>query len=85
MKGPVTAINHSNGDLIVCLGSKILVYSLEDEENPQPISFLDAQVYINIVSTLKEYLLIGDVCKSIWFLRSRVSLFFFSLKTSLFS
>jgi cleavage and polyadenylation specificity factor subunit 1 len=76
MKGPVSAIHHCNGDLIVCLGSKIMVYSFEDEDNPQPISFLDAQIFVNMISTLKEYVLIGDICKSVWFLRSKVRIVF---------
>lgn len=67
VKGPVTAISHINGSLLVAVGPKVIIYSFEDNESLTGVAFADVGVYGSCLSSLKNFFTVGDVCKSLGF------------------
>lgn len=70
-KGPVTAVAEVAGQLALGVGQQVWIHSYDDGDH-QPIAFLDGQPYATQLLGIKNYLLIGDFSKSIWFARFRV-------------
>src|SRR6478735_8369990 len=68
VKGAVTAMCTVSGHLAACIGSKVIVWSLEDDERLVGVAFIDVQIYVTSMSSIKNFILIGDAQKSIWFL-----------------
>ncbi|KAJ9053518.1 mRNA cleavage and polyadenylation factor subunit [Entomophthora muscae] len=68
IKGPVTALAGINGYLVSCVGSKIIIRSFRDGEGLDGVAFIDVQIYVCSVTTIKNFILIGDAYKSVWFL-----------------
>jgi hypothetical protein len=52
---------------------QIILQDFEDTERLNGIAFLDAQVYLTSVACIKNMFLIGDLCKSIWFVAFQAS------------
>ncbi|XP_023327813.1 cleavage and polyadenylation specificity factor subunit 1 [Eurytemora carolleeae] len=63
-KGPVTAISAVSGFLVSTVGQKIYIWQFKDKEL-HGIAFIDSNVYIHQIHALKNFLLVGDVYKSI--------------------
>uniref|UniRef100_A0A0A9WT39 Cleavage and polyadenylation specificity factor subunit 1 n=1 Tax=Lygus hesperus TaxID=30085 RepID=A0A0A9WT39_LYGHE len=65
MKGPVTALCEINGDLAVAVGGTIRVLHYENKAAPQSAlqttALLYANVYVTTLSSIKTYLLYGDL------------------------
>jgi cleavage and polyadenylation specificity factor subunit 1 len=72
LKGPVSAIAHVQGYLIVSVGPKLYVYFF-DWNNKQlvPASFFDAQFYATSMKTIKNYILYADMFEGLHFVRWR--------------
>ncbi|CEP07342.1 hypothetical protein [Parasitella parasitica] len=68
VKGAVTAMCNVSGHLASCIGSKVIVWSLEDDETLVGVAFIDVQIYVTSMSSIKNFILLGDAQKSIWFL-----------------
>ncbi|KAI7867053.1 CPSF A subunit region-domain-containing protein [Mucor mucedo] len=68
VKGAVTAMCNISGHLASCIGSKVIVWSLEDDESLVGVAFIDVQIYVTSMSSIKNFILLGDAQKSIWFL-----------------
>ncbi|KAL7332399.1 mRNA cleavage and polyadenylation factor subunit [Mucor circinelloides] len=68
VKGAVTAMCNVSGHLASCIGSKVIVWSLEDDESLVGVAFIDVQIYVTSMSSIKNFILLGDAQKSIWFL-----------------
>ncbi|KAI9307983.1 CPSF A subunit region-domain-containing protein [Cunninghamella echinulata] len=68
VKGAVTASCDVSGHLAACIGSKVIVYSFEDNESLVGVAFIDVNIYITCMCSIKNFILLGDVQKSIWFL-----------------
>ncbi|KAL9551200.1 hypothetical protein MBANPS3_004376 [Mucor bainieri] len=68
VKGAVTAMCNVSGHLASCIGSKVIVWSLEDDESLVGVAFIDVQIYVTSMSAIKNFILLGDAQKSIWFL-----------------
>eukprot|EP00958_Prasinococcus_capsulatus_P023666 scaffold3586_cov404-Prasinococcus_capsulatus_cf.AAC.4 len=68
IKGGVTAACSLEGHLVVAGASKILVFQLREKELSQ-ISFFDAPIYTTTLNTVKNFILIGDLQQSVFFLR----------------
>ncbi|PVF95861.1 hypothetical protein CPB86DRAFT_787660 [Serendipita vermifera] len=66
-KGPVTALCGMNGYLVSSMGQKVFVRAFDLDERLVGVAFLDAGVYITSIRCLKNFLLISDAVKSIWF------------------
>src|SRR5690606_33698078 len=68
-KGPVTTLNHVNGYLIAAVGTKLLMFAFDEEENDSlvAIAFLDSGLYSSCITSLKNYCLVGDAYKSAMF------------------
>lgn len=63
-KGPITAISAVNGYLVATEGQKIYVYKFKDREL-FGLAFIDSQIYIHQLVSLKNFILVGDVMKSV--------------------
>ncbi|CAG8584006.1 12053_t:CDS:10 [Acaulospora morrowiae] len=68
VKGSVTAICDVNGYLLTCVGPKIFIRAFEDNDRLISVAFIDIQIYANSAVSIKDYILLGDVYKSVWFL-----------------
>lgn len=68
-RGPVVAVADVKGFLLTSLGEKTVVHSFDDSERLTAIAFIDTQTFVHNICTIKEYALLGDVHKSIWFAR----------------
>ena len=67
-KGPVTTLSHTCGLLMSAVGQKIYLWQLK-EEQLDGVAFIDTQIYINCATSVKNLILVSDVCKSISLLR----------------
>ncbi|XP_014394185.1 PREDICTED: cleavage and polyadenylation specificity factor subunit 1 [Myotis brandtii] len=67
-KGPVTALCHCNGHLVSAIGQKIFLWSLRASELTG-MAFIDTQLYIHQMISIKNFILAADVMKSISLLR----------------
>jgi cleavage and polyadenylation specificity factor subunit 1 len=63
-KGPVTAIAAVRGFLASAIGQKIYVWQLKDDDLVG-IAFIDTQIYTHQLLGIKNFLLVGDVYKSV--------------------
>ena len=63
-KGPVTAISAVSGFLVTTVGQKIYIWQFKNKDL-HGIAFIDSQIYIHQIHSLKNFLLVGDVYKSI--------------------
>lgn len=67
-KGPVTTLSHVCGLLLSAVGQKIYLWQLK-EERLDGVAFIDTQIYINCATSVKNLVLVSDVCKSLSLLR----------------
>ncbi|KAF2073762.1 hypothetical protein CYY_004931 [Polysphondylium violaceum] len=67
-KGPVTAVACANGLLLMTIGPKLIINNFSTG-SLVGLAFYDAQIYIISISTIKNYILIGDMYKSVYFLQ----------------
>ncbi|XP_043073522.1 cleavage and polyadenylation specificity factor subunit 1 [Puntigrus tetrazona] len=67
-KGPVTALCHCSGYLVSAIGQKIFLWSLRDNDLTG-MAFIDTQLYIHQMHSIKNFILAADVMKSISLLR----------------
>ncbi|NWU73341.1 CPSF1 factor, partial [Pterocles burchelli] len=67
-KGPVTALCHCHGYLVSAIGQKIFLWSLKDQELTG-MAFIDTQLYIHQMISVKNFILAADLMKSISLLR----------------
>ncbi|KAI8889133.1 hypothetical protein K501DRAFT_239493 [Backusella circina FSU 941] len=68
VKGAVTAMCNVSGHLASCIGSKVIIWSFEDDESLVGVAFIDVQIYVTSMNSIKNFILLGDAQKSIWFL-----------------
>lgn len=68
-KGPVSTLSHVNGYLLAAVGTKLLMFAFDEEDNDAlvAIAFMDSGLYTSCISSLKNYCIIGDVYKSAMF------------------
>ncbi|KAM3858249.1 cleavage and polyadenylation specificity factor subunit 1 [Diretmus argenteus] len=67
-KGPVTALCHCNGYLVSAIGQKIFLWSLKDNDLTG-MAFIDTQLHIHQMFSIKNFILAADLMKSISLLR----------------
>jgi hypothetical protein len=65
-KNPVAALCAVNGHLLATIGTKLLMYAME-EGTLNGIAFLDVSIFVVSLSSVKNFVLIGDIYKSVWF------------------
>jgi cleavage and polyadenylation specificity factor subunit 1 len=65
-KNPVVALCAVNGHLLGTIGTKVLAYAMEDGAL-NGIAFLDVSIFVVSLSSVKNFILIGDIYKSVWF------------------
>nr|XP_049706135.1 cleavage and polyadenylation specificity factor subunit 1 isoform X2 [Helicoverpa armigera] len=67
-KGPVTALTQVLGYLISAVGQKIYIWQLKDNDLVG-VAFIDTQIYVHKMLSVKNLVLVADVYKSISLLR----------------
>ncbi|KAI9321430.1 CPSF A subunit region-domain-containing protein [Dichotomocladium elegans] len=72
VKGAVTAMCDIVGHLVSCIGSKVIIWSFEDNESLVGVAFIDVQIYVTSISSMKNFIVLGDAQKSVWFLGFQV-------------
>jgi cleavage and polyadenylation specificity factor subunit 1 len=65
-KHPVSAICAVNGYLLATVGTKIIMYEREDTEL-NGVAFLDVNIFVVSMSSVKNFILISDIYRSVWF------------------
>ncbi|XP_049849753.1 uncharacterized protein LOC126320362 [Schistocerca gregaria] len=68
-RSPVSSIDCVNGILIASEGRQIYLYQLRANEGLYPIAFFDVQLSTVDISVIKNYILLGDIHRSIRLLR----------------
>lgn len=67
-RGAVTALDAVQGFLVTAIGQKIYIWQLKDDDL-SGIAFIDVQIYVQSLATVKNLILVGDIFKSITLLR----------------
>eukprot|EP00058_Branchiostoma_floridae_P027042 XP_002612533.1 hypothetical protein BRAFLDRAFT_120973 [Branchiostoma floridae] len=67
-KGPVSALCGCNGYLLSAIGQKIFLWEFRNNDLIG-VAFIDTQVYIHTAISIKNYVILADVFKSISLLR----------------
>lgn len=67
-KGPVTCLESVNGHLIGCVGQKIFIWEYKNNELIGK-AFIDTHFYVHKMITLKNFVLVADLHKSISLIR----------------
>lgn len=67
-KGPVSTLCQVCGLLLSAVGQKIYLWQLK-EDQLVGIAFIDTQIYTNCAISVKNLILVGDICKSVSLLR----------------
>lgn len=67
-KGPVTCLDSVNAHLIGCVGQKIFIWEYRNNELIGK-AFIDTHFYVHRMVTLKDFVLIADLHKSISLVR----------------
>jgi len=67
-RGAITALNAVQGFLVTAIGQKIYIWQLKDDDL-SGIAFIDVQIYVQSLATIKNLILVGDIFKSITLLR----------------
>jgi len=67
-KGPVTAMANMNGYLVANIGQRIILFELKSEDLVG-IAFIDTQIYIHTINVVKNFILYGDITKSVAIIR----------------
>lgn len=67
-KGPVSAVSHVNGFLVTAVGQKIYIWQLKDNDL-SGVAFIDTNIYVHQIVSIKSLLIVADMYKSISLLR----------------
>jgi cleavage and polyadenylation specificity factor subunit 1 len=67
-KGPVSAVACTNGLLVTSVGQKVYLWQLKDQELTG-VAFIDTNIFIHQMTSIKSLILVADVYKSITVLR----------------
>ncbi|KAI9598078.1 CPSF A subunit region-domain-containing protein [Syncephalis fuscata] len=67
VKGAVTVVDGIKGFLLTSVGRQVVLQDFEDTERLNGIGFLDTQIYLTSIACMKHLMLLGDLCKGVWF------------------
>ncbi|KAI9344303.1 CPSF A subunit region-domain-containing protein [Obelidium mucronatum] len=65
-KSPITALCGLNGYLVCAIGSRMIIHTFEDD-TLNGIAFLDTNIYVNNLTSVKNTIVLSDVVKGMWF------------------
>lgn len=64
-------INELDGYIILAIGPKILMYNFESADELVATAFFDSSIWVNTLRIVRNYVLIGDLYKSVHLLMWR--------------
>ena len=67
-RGAISALDAVQGFLVTAIGQKVYIWQLKDDDL-SGIAFIDVQIYVQSLATVKNLILVGDIFKSITLLR----------------
>ncbi|KAK9476934.1 CPSF A subunit region-domain-containing protein [Lipomyces japonicus] len=67
VRGVVSTLCDINGYLLSAQGQKVMVRALREDNSFLPVAFMDMNMYVTESKSLRNYLLLGDIMKSVWF------------------
>jgi len=67
-RGPISCVTQ-DGLLLCAIGMKILLFQFEDRKSLVGVAFFDCQILIVDAVSIKNYVILGDMYKSIYFLK----------------
>lgn len=73
-KGPISALESVEGLLLSCMGQKIFMWHFKDNKDLVGVAFIDTEIYVHTAHALKNFILIGDVTRSVQLLRYQENL-----------
>jgi cleavage and polyadenylation specificity factor subunit 1 len=65
----VTTLEHVDGLLLTAVGQKVYVWDFKGGKDLIGIAFIDTQLYIHTAVSLKNFVLVADIMKSVSLLR----------------
>lgn len=69
--GPISAMDQVDGLLFTCIGKKIFMWNFKDTKELIGVAFIDAELYIHSAISLKNFILVADITKSVQLLQYR--------------
>jgi hypothetical protein len=69
--GAVSALSPCSGYCIGAVGNRLYSYDFSDSLQVSPIAFMEADVYIPSMASIKNWIITGDVMNSVRFIRFR--------------
>lgn len=73
-KGPISALEAVEGLLLSCMGQKIFMWHFKDNKDLVGVAFIDTEIYVHTAHALKNFILIGDITRSVQLLRYQENL-----------
>jgi len=70
-KNPVSVVMPFNGYLLNSNGPKIYMKGFDDDSQLMGLAFLDVNLFVTTIKTFKNFLLVGDLVKSVWFVSAQ--------------
>ncbi|RKP26676.1 CPSF A subunit region-domain-containing protein [Syncephalis pseudoplumigaleata] len=67
VNGAVTVVDGIRGFLLTSVGRQMVLQDFEETERLNGIGFLDTQIYLRSIACMKHLMLLGDLCKGVWF------------------
>ncbi|CAK9302681.1 unnamed protein product [Gordionus sp. m RMFG-2023] len=68
-KGPVLALAAISGNLVTVIGQKIYIWALNKSDDLVGLAFIDTSFCVHTIAIVKNLIIIGDLHKSVTFLR----------------
>ncbi|KAJ3189114.1 mRNA cleavage and polyadenylation factor subunit [Gaertneriomyces sp. JEL0708] len=66
-KSPVTALCGVGGNVGVAVGSKIIIHQFDEAEQLSGVAFLDVNMYVTCLRSIKNLVVVSDILKGVWF------------------
>lgn len=72
-KGSIVQCEEVRGNIVLCLGTKIMIYRVDRSSGIIPVGFHDLHTFTSSISVVKNYILASDIYRgvSLFFLQSR--------------
>lgn len=66
-KGSIVQCEEVRGNIVLCLGTKIMIYKVDRSSGIIPIGFYDLHIFTSSISVVKNYILAADIYRGMSF------------------